>query len=163
MNEDTESGLAPYARIVADIRSCIDTGELRPGDRVPSTREITRRWGVAMATATKALTVLRREGRVEAVRGVGTVVRRAPTTDPAPADPAGPVAETSEDGGSRGRSRTTTGAERRPHPEPHRNRLPREHYWLQHDMCDTNLVNSPAKGNVSLLDCNLTGTFHVSI
>ncbi|MET9798333.1 TetR/AcrR family transcriptional regulator C-terminal domain-containing protein [Nocardiopsis alba] len=119
MNEDTESGLAPYARIVADIRSCIDTGELRPGDRVPSTREITRRWGVAMATATKALTVLRREGRVEAVRGVGTVVRRGPTTAPGPTASSGPVAETSEEGGSRGRPRTTTGAERRTHPEPH--------------------------------------------
>ena len=67
----------------------------------------------------KALTVLRREGRVEAVRGVGTVVRRGPTTAPGPTASSGPVAETSEEGGSRGRPRTTTGAERRTHPEPH--------------------------------------------
>lgn len=74
--------LPPYARVVADIRARIDGGELRPGDRVPSTREITREWGVAMATATKALSALRQAGLVEAVRGVGTVVRGAAEADP---------------------------------------------------------------------------------
>ncbi len=68
----------PYARIVADLRERIEKGELAPGDRVPSTREITRRWGVAMATATKALGVLRQEGLVRAVRGSGTVVEANP-------------------------------------------------------------------------------------
>ncbi|MEU9498326.1 GntR family transcriptional regulator [Streptomyces sp. NPDC048196] len=64
----------PYRRIVAEIRRRIDTGELAPGDRVPSTRRITQEWGVAMATATKVLTTLRQEGVVRAVPGVGTVV-----------------------------------------------------------------------------------------
>jgi DNA-binding transcriptional regulator YhcF (GntR family) len=75
----------PFARIVADLRERIESGELAPGDRVPSTREITRRWGVAMATATKALGVLRQEGLVRAVRGSGTVVeaRSGPATAPA--------------------------------------------------------------------------------
>ncbi|MFK0296462.1 TetR/AcrR family transcriptional regulator C-terminal domain-containing protein [Streptomyces sp. NPDC090442] len=63
-----------YSQIVAELRQRIETGELAPGDRVPSTREITRQWGVAMATATKVLTELRREGLVRAVPGVGTVV-----------------------------------------------------------------------------------------
>ncbi|WP_141959462.1 TetR/AcrR family transcriptional regulator C-terminal domain-containing protein [Actinoallomurus bryophytorum] len=61
-------------QIVAELRRRIETGELAPGDRVPSTREITRRWNVAMATATKVLTQLRHEGLVRAVPGVGTVV-----------------------------------------------------------------------------------------
>ncbi|MFJ4765142.1 TetR/AcrR family transcriptional regulator C-terminal domain-containing protein [Streptomyces diastaticus] len=78
-----------YSGIAAVLRRRIETGELAPGDRVPSTREITRRWGVAMATATKALTELRREGLVRAVPGVGTVV--APRDRPArPARPAAP-------------------------------------------------------------------------
>ncbi|MFD0168249.1 TetR/AcrR family transcriptional regulator C-terminal domain-containing protein [Streptomyces decoyicus] len=64
----------PYRRIVDTIRGRIDTGELTPGDRVPSTRRITQEWGVAMATATKVLTTLRQEGLVRAVPGVGTVV-----------------------------------------------------------------------------------------
>lgn len=74
----------PYARIVAEIRRRIAAGELRPGDRVPSTRRITQEWGVAMATATKVLTALRQEGLVRAVPGVGTVVDAAESR-PAPA------------------------------------------------------------------------------
>ncbi|MEU7280401.1 GntR family transcriptional regulator [Streptomyces sp. NPDC045431] len=64
----------PYQRIAADIRHRIATGELAPGDRVPSTRRIAQEWGVALATATKALTTLRLEGHVEARPRVGTVV-----------------------------------------------------------------------------------------
>lgn len=69
---DTE---APYRRIAAQIGDRIAAGELRPGDPVPSTREITRRWGVAMATATKAIAALRDDGLVETRPGAGTVVR----------------------------------------------------------------------------------------
>ncbi|ASO20909.1 DNA-binding transcriptional regulator YhcF (GntR family) [Actinoalloteichus hoggarensis] len=76
--EPTEEDGPPYARIVGAIRARIASGELRPGDRVPSTRQITREWGVAMATATKALTALRREGLVHAKPGAGTVVSDRP-------------------------------------------------------------------------------------
>ncbi len=65
---------AVYQRIARDIRQRIERGELRPGDRVPSTREITSTWQVAMATATKVLAVLQDDGLVHAVPGVGTVV-----------------------------------------------------------------------------------------
>ena len=64
----------PYLRIVAELRRRIADGELAPGDRVPSTRQITREWGVALATATKALATLRREGLVVARPRVGHVV-----------------------------------------------------------------------------------------
>src|SRR6266700_1658710 len=75
----------PSARIVADIRRRIAAGDLRPGDRVPSTRQITREWGVAIATATKVLATLRREGLVRPVPGVGTVVdSREPGPPPQP-------------------------------------------------------------------------------
>jgi AcrR family transcriptional regulator len=82
----------PSLRIAADLRARIASGELKPGDPVPSTRQITRQWGVAMATATKALAALRTEGLVEVVRGVGAVVaqplaagRRPPRPPAAPA------------------------------------------------------------------------------
>jgi DNA-binding transcriptional regulator YhcF (GntR family) len=65
---------APSQRVADDIRRSIVSGELRPGERVPSTREITKRWGVAMATATKVLVRLREEGLVSMRPGVGTVV-----------------------------------------------------------------------------------------
>ncbi|GAA5031799.1 winged helix-turn-helix domain-containing protein [Actinopolymorpha pittospori] len=67
----------PSVRILTEIRRRIATGELRAGDRVPSTRQITQQWGVAMATATKVLTALREEGLVRVVPGVGTVVDAA--------------------------------------------------------------------------------------
>ncbi|GIE84562.1 TetR/AcrR family transcriptional regulator C-terminal domain-containing protein [Actinoplanes regularis] len=65
---------AAYTRIVAELRRRIEAGELRPGDRVPSARAITREWGVAIATATKAHAALRDEGLTVARPGVGTVV-----------------------------------------------------------------------------------------
>lgn len=67
----------PYRRIVEDVRRRIDTGELQPGDRVPSARRITQEWGVAIATATKVLAALQQAGLVQVVPGVGTIV--APT------------------------------------------------------------------------------------
>ncbi len=64
----------PSARIAGEIASRIAAGELRAGDLVPSTRQITREWGVAMATATRALTALRERGVVHSRAGFGTVV-----------------------------------------------------------------------------------------
>lgn len=74
----------PSGRILAELRRRIATGELAPGECVPSTRAITREWGVAMATATKVLNRLRDEGLVRAVPGVGTVVAGASVTAAAP-------------------------------------------------------------------------------
>jgi len=74
----------PYARIVAEIRRRIADGELRAGDRVPSTRQIVQEWGVAMATATKVLSTLRQERLVHTRPGAGTVVAAAgPGQEPA--------------------------------------------------------------------------------
>jgi DNA-binding transcriptional regulator YhcF (GntR family) len=96
----SDSSAPPYARIVGELRARIERGQLAPGDRVPSTRQIMKRWGVAMATATKVLNALGREGLVRAVPGVGTVVAGAPAgarsaTPRARASPAseGPVVE----------------------------------------------------------------------
>ena len=62
------------ANIVAELRQRIVSGKLQPGDRVPSARQIMRKWGVAIATATKVLATLQQEGLVRASPGVGTVV-----------------------------------------------------------------------------------------
>ncbi|AHH19935.1 transcriptional regulator [Nocardia nova SH22a] len=75
---------APYLAIAEEIRARIAGGELRPGDRVPSIRQIAQRWGVAIATATRVTAVLREDGWVEARVGSGTVVsaragRKRPT------------------------------------------------------------------------------------
>ncbi|MFF5172987.1 TetR/AcrR family transcriptional regulator C-terminal domain-containing protein [Micromonospora sp. NPDC000089] len=76
----------PYRRIAAEIRRRIDGGQLRPGDPVPSARQLTREHQVALATASRVLAVLREEGVVLTRPGAGTVVapRRAarPVPDP---------------------------------------------------------------------------------
>lgn len=64
----------PYLRIADGIRERILSGELAAGQRVPSTRQIVREHGVAMATAAKALGVLRDTGWVRTVPGGGTTV-----------------------------------------------------------------------------------------
>ncbi|MBP2319857.1 AcrR family transcriptional regulator [Kibdelosporangium banguiense] len=65
----------PYLRIAAEIKDRIARGELRAGQRIPSTRRITQEWGVAMATATKVIAALRDDGIVDTKPGAGTVVR----------------------------------------------------------------------------------------
>jgi AcrR family transcriptional regulator len=75
----------PYRRITAQIRARILSGELRPGERLPSTRQIAQQWGVAVATATKVIADLRDDGLVETHVGSGTVVAaRAGRARPAP-------------------------------------------------------------------------------
>ena len=64
----------PYLQVVAQIRGQIRTGLLREGDMVPSARQMTREWGISLATATKVLAALRSEGLARGVPGVGTVV-----------------------------------------------------------------------------------------
>ncbi|AWS43830.1 GntR family transcriptional regulator [Streptosporangium sp. 'caverna'] len=92
MPSSTQRPEPPYRQIVTEIRARILAGDLRPGDRVPSIREIARRWDVAVATATRAMAALRDDGLVETKVGAGTVVstltgRKKPvgvTTPPGP-------------------------------------------------------------------------------
>jgi DNA-binding transcriptional regulator YhcF (GntR family) len=70
---DDES-VPPYLRIARALRRRIDSGELRPGDRVPSTRAIARKWKVAVATAAHALGTLADEGVVRTFPRGGTIV-----------------------------------------------------------------------------------------
>lgn len=65
-----------YQRILDALQARIISGELRPGDRVPSVRQLAQNEGVAIATATKVLARLRDDGLVETKVGSGTVVSR---------------------------------------------------------------------------------------
>lgn len=64
----------PYQQIADSIRTRIANGELQAGDRVPSVRSLMRDYGVAIATAQRALTSLRAEGYIRPERGVGSIV-----------------------------------------------------------------------------------------
>lgn len=73
---DDLAALPPYRRIAAQIRARIERGELRPGDRVPSVREIMRTESVTTATATRVAAVLRADGFAQSIPGVGTIVAK---------------------------------------------------------------------------------------
>ena len=78
-------GVPPYQKIASGIAARIATGELAPGDRIPSTRQLIAEHGIAMATATRVIATLREQGLVRALPGVGTVV--AAGARPAPGAP----------------------------------------------------------------------------
>ncbi|MQA79371.1 MAG: GntR family transcriptional regulator [Streptosporangiales bacterium] len=94
MSSSTQRPDPPYRAIAAEIRARIMTGKLRPGDRVPSVRQIAQRWGVAVATATRVTATLRDEGLVEPRVGSGTVVS-AHSSHRQPASPTAPNLATS--------------------------------------------------------------------
>lgn len=64
----------PFRQIADTIRDEIRRGGIKPGERVPSVRTIVRDFGVAMATAQRALSVLREERYIEPQSGLGNVV-----------------------------------------------------------------------------------------
>ena len=66
---------AKYELIADELRRHIQTGELRPGDRVPGEAALIERYKVSIPTVRQALAVLRTEGLIEAKHGVGTFVR----------------------------------------------------------------------------------------
>lgn len=66
--------MAGYAEIAAHFRRQILSGELGPGDRLPTLREVMQQFDVAQKTATKAYKVLRGEGLTSASTGGGTIV-----------------------------------------------------------------------------------------
>jgi DNA-binding GntR family transcriptional regulator len=71
----------PYEVIAEALREQIRSGELRPGDHLPTLAELAVANNVAVGTAHRALTLLRSESLVEVARGRRAVVV-APQTAP---------------------------------------------------------------------------------
>jgi GntR family transcriptional regulator len=78
--------LAPvprYRQIASIIRQRIESGELQPERPIPSEAQIMQEFGVARATARHAAELLRDEGLVVKVPGLGTFVRKPQDWHPA--------------------------------------------------------------------------------
>lgn len=72
--------MPPY-RLVADkIRQQIRSGRIKPGERVPSSRDLEAEYKIANMTARSALRVLRDEGWIYSKPGVGNFVTDTPPT-----------------------------------------------------------------------------------
>ncbi|THA72597.1 GntR family transcriptional regulator [Streptomyces sp. A0958] len=64
-----------YLQIAHYIRDQILRGDLRPGDEVPSERQLAVDWSVSRPTAARSLEALSHQGLVEKRQGSGTYVR----------------------------------------------------------------------------------------
>jgi GntR family transcriptional repressor for pyruvate dehydrogenase complex len=64
-----------YEQVASRIQQMIVDGQLRPGDRLPTERELAERFGVSRSSVRDAIRVLELMGLVEPRQGEGTVVR----------------------------------------------------------------------------------------
>lgn len=71
---DREGPVPPYLQIANDLRRQIEDGTIPPGRRIPTTVEMEQEYEVARDTLRKATKVLKDEGLVESVRGMGLYV-----------------------------------------------------------------------------------------
>ncbi len=62
-------------RIAEDLRTAIESGQLAPGDKLPSERALAEQYGTARNTAREAVRLLAEQGLVTARHGRGVFVR----------------------------------------------------------------------------------------
>ncbi|MEM5582663.1 MULTISPECIES: FadR/GntR family transcriptional regulator [unclassified Roseibium] len=60
--------------VAVSISKAIDSGQLQPGDRLPTEAELSQRFGVARTVVREAISFLRYNGVVDSRRGVGAFV-----------------------------------------------------------------------------------------
>lgn len=65
-----------YQQLATQVVLAIFSGELRPGDRLPSTRDLARRFGLHPNTISAGYRELERQGWVEARHGSGVYIRK---------------------------------------------------------------------------------------
>ena len=70
-----EVGPPLHHQVYLDLQAALESGEFRPGSRLPTERELAERYGCSLITIRHALGELVREGRIERTRGRGTFVR----------------------------------------------------------------------------------------
>jgi len=71
---ETRSGVPTYLQLVQQVRQAVRLGILRPGDQLPTVKEVVERLTINPNTVLRAYRELDLEGLVEGRRGVGTFV-----------------------------------------------------------------------------------------
>ena len=80
---ETRSGVPTYLQIVQQVRQAVRLGVLRPGDQLPTVKEVVSSLTINPNTVLKAYRELDHEGIAEGRRGQGTFV----SSDLAPMPP----------------------------------------------------------------------------
>ena len=76
--EQAQDSRPPSRKIADDLRDAIERGDLVAGQKVPSERELARRYGAARNTAREAIRLLSDDGLLLAQHGRGVFVRPVP-------------------------------------------------------------------------------------
>ena len=70
-----KSAIPQYRSMATELRALIESGQLAPGDALPSEAALSQRYGVARGTARHALAELEGAGLVVSIHGKGRFVR----------------------------------------------------------------------------------------
>src|ERR1700738_2469620 len=73
-----ESHVPLYIQLRDQLRALVNTGDLRPGDRIPASRELAVQLGVHRTTVSNAFAELESEGLIAGHVGRGTYLSRKP-------------------------------------------------------------------------------------
>jgi len=79
---DQTSGVPAYLQIVQQVEQALRMGTLRPGDQLPTVKQVVAEVTINPNTVTKAYRELEHAGLVEGRQGVGTFVLRRPHGPP---------------------------------------------------------------------------------
>jgi GntR family transcriptional regulator len=71
---DSRSGVPTYLQLVQQVRHAVQLGILKPGDQLPTVKEVVTALTINPNTVLKAYGALEAEGLVEGRRGQGTFV-----------------------------------------------------------------------------------------
>ncbi len=71
---DPHSGVPVYRQMMDQVRYYVAAGTLRPGDQLPSVRELAQNLRVNPTTVVKAYTELQHEGVIELKQGKGAFI-----------------------------------------------------------------------------------------
>lgn len=63
-----------YRRIMEDLRTRVDRGDLRPGDKLPSTRELAEQYDTGASTVRQAIALMLETGELRGHQGRGVYV-----------------------------------------------------------------------------------------
>lgn len=74
---DPDSGVPVYRQLVDGVRDAIQSGELRPGQRLPTEPEYVYEYGISRESVRKAMAALRAEGLIVTTKQ-GSKVRPLP-------------------------------------------------------------------------------------
>jgi len=74
---DRKSGMPAYRQVVDQVRQAVRLGVLRPGDRLPTVRDVVKQIAINPNTVHRAYRDLEAQGLTEGRPGSGTFIRRS--------------------------------------------------------------------------------------